>query len=50
MLDLQKREESDSSKGEALIEMEAVATETTERAAEGLRRGHKRGQNWIWMR
>jgi hypothetical protein len=50
MLDIQRREGSGDSKSETLIGMKAVAMETVERAAEGLHRARKRGQNWIWMR
>jgi hypothetical protein len=50
MLDIQEREMSGDSKSETPIEMEAVAIERIERTAEGLRRDHKTGRNWIWMR
>jgi hypothetical protein len=50
MLDIQKRKGSGGSKSETPIEMKAVAIETIERRAKGVRSGHKKGQNWIWMR
>jgi hypothetical protein len=49
MLDIQRREESGSSKSETLIEMDSVAIETIERTAEDLRRDHERdrtGSEW----
>jgi hypothetical protein len=50
MLGVQEREGSGDSKSKTPTEGEGVTIETIERKSEGLRRDHKKGQDWISMR